>query len=106
MKLKIKRFKKLIITHQLEALLTLFSLLIIIISIVSVVVIILLSLLIILLTNNKKEDTDEVEIDYVVSDKIRNVSITMGEDPTTQRGVCWHTDEKSATAVQFVNVTL
>ena len=43
-----------------------------------------------------------LEKDYEVSDKIRNVSITMGSDPTTQRGVCWHTDEESATAVQFV----
>ena len=40
--------------------------------------------------------------DYEVSDKIKNVSITMAEDTTTQRGVCWHTEEDSATAVQFV----
>ncbi len=44
----------------------------------------------------------EIEIDYVVSEKIRNVSITMGDNAETKRGVCWHTDEKSATAVQFV----
>lgn len=45
-----------------------------------------------------------IEKDYVVSEKIRNVSVTMGEDPTEQRGVCWHTDEASASAVQFVKV--
>lgn len=43
-----------------------------------------------------------LEKDYEVSDKIRNVVVTMGEDPTTQRAISWHTDEASATAAQFV----
>lgn len=48
------------------------------------------------------DEAVQFEKDYEVSEKIRNVSITMGKDPTTQRAVCWHTDEESATAVQFV----
>ncbi len=46
--------------------------------------------------------TDAAVKDYEVSDKIENVSITMAQDPTSQGGVCWHTDEDMATAVQFV----
>ncbi|MBQ7957115.1 MAG: metallophosphoesterase family protein [Clostridia bacterium] len=43
-----------------------------------------------------------IEKDYVVSEKIRNVSVTMAQDSQSSVGVCWHTDEESATAVQFV----
>lgn len=44
----------------------------------------------------------EASKDYEVSDKIMNISVTMSDDTTTQRRVCWHTEEESATAVQFV----
>ncbi len=40
--------------------------------------------------------------DYEVSEAIKNVVVTMAEDPTTQVGVSWHTTEDAATAVQFV----
>ena len=42
--------------------------------------------------------------DYEVSDEIRNISVTMADDPTTERGLCWHTDSDGATAAQFVEL--
>ncbi len=48
---------------------------------------------------------DDVALDYTPSDKIMNISITMADDPLTQRGVCWHTTEMMATAVQFEKVS-
>jgi penicillin-binding protein 1A len=80
MKLKIKRFKKLIITHQLEALLTLFSLLIIIISIAAktwflIPIAIIVSLLIIFapqLLNIGKSYYEKLDLKFLNKNKKSN----------------------------------
>lgn len=80
MKLKIKRFKKLIITHQLEALLTLFSLLIIIISIAAktwflIPIAIIVSLLIIFapqLLNIGKTYYEKLDLKFLNKNKKSN----------------------------------
>ena len=81
MKLKVKRFKKLIITHQLEALFTLFSLIIIIISIVTkkwflIPIAIILSLLIVFapqLLNIGKSYYDKLDLKFLNKNKKSNL---------------------------------
>lgn len=48
----------------------------------------------------------EIVKDYEVTDKIKNVSVTMAADPETQAGISWHTTEAAATAVQFIKADL
>ncbi len=40
------------------------------------------------------------DIDYAPSEEIKNIVVTMNDDPSTGRGFCWRTDDDGASAVQ------